>query len=466
MSRKLLGIMLLSLFVCSSAMAQVIGWHMDSTGKYHDVNPPIVWSPEPEVGIVWKTPMPAFSNASPTIVGDRIFVCAEPTTLICVRASDGEILWQRTNTYLDALPSEKREEVAKKLEEVQIEETTKEYRSAKRKLDKEKNKLRKLPEDTDPAEKTKIEQQIAELSEKFDKLSAKLEPVQEYVIPQTHGTNGYSSPTPVSDGKNVYVLFATGTAACYDMDGNRKWIRVVEKPTHGWGHSTSPQLVDGKVIIKIRNIYALDKKTGETVWKSDAKAGWGTGTITKIGDTDVIITANGYFFRACDGKLLAKDKGYLEYARPVVHDNVVYFIEHEGKAFKLPSEVGDTIELELLWETKPKKDRYYASSVYHNGLIYAIIRQGHFFSVIDAETGEVVYEERLKLGKGTTYPSMIMAGGYLYISNDNGTTVIMEPGRKPEEITRNSLEAFRSTPVFVGKRIYIRGMDHLYCIGE
>jgi outer membrane protein assembly factor BamB len=181
---------------------------------------------------------------------------------------------------------------------------------------------------------------------------------------------------------------------------------------------------------------------------------------------DVIITPNGDFFRASDGKLLAKDTSFLEYARPIIHGGVVYFIQHEGKAFRLPTTVGETIELETLWQTKPKKDRYYASSVYHEGLIYGIVRQGHFFSVIDAATGEVVYEEKLKLGKGTTYPSIALAGGNLYVSNDNGTTVIMTPGREPKEIGRNSLETFRSSPVFVGRRLYIRGMENLYCIGE
>jgi outer membrane protein assembly factor BamB len=170
-----------------------------------------------------------------------------------------------------------------------------------------------------------------------------------------------------------------------------------------------------------------------------------------------------------DGKLLRardkEDKAFLEYARPILHDDIIYFVQHEGRAFKLPSEAADAITLESLWETKPKKDRYYASSVYHDGLIYGIVRRGHEFSVIDAETGEVVYSETLKLGKGETFPSITLGGKHLFISNDNGTTVVMEPGREPEEIVRNSLETFRSSPVFVGKRMYVRGREHLYCIG-
>jgi outer membrane protein assembly factor BamB len=457
----------------SSVMAQeVIGWRSDPTGRFLDAEPVIEWSAEENPGknIVWKTAMPNWSNASPIIVGDRIFACAEPATLICVRASDGEILWERTNTYLDAVPPEELDEVKRQLDEVQIEETTKEFRSTENKLNNEKNKLKKLPEDAEPEKRAELEKSVEELSKKHEELKAKLKPVWEYVMPKTHDVNGYSSPTPASDGKYVYVLYGTGVATCYDMDGNRKWIRMIEKPTHDYGHSASPIVAGDKLIVHMVNLYALDKETGETIWKSKAEPRWGTGIVVNIGGVDVIITPNADFFRLSDGKQLrareGEDKGFLEYARPIVHDGVVYFIQHKGKAFKLPSEVGDTINPELLWETMPKDDRYYASSVYHDGLIYAIVRQGHEFSVIDAETGEVIYTEVLKLGKGDTFPSITLAGKHLFISNDNGTTVIMEPGREPKEIVRNSLETFRSSPVFVGKRMYIRGREHLYCIGQ
>ena len=473
MKVKLLLAVFVFLLSCSGLIAQeVIEWRMDPTGRFPDATPPVEWSAEEnaEKNIAWKTAMPGWSNASPILVGDRIFVCAEPTTLICVRASDGEILWQRANTYLDIVPPEELDEVKQKLEAVQIEATTKEWRSTEKKLNQAKNKLKKLPEDAKPEKKVELEQQIKEYTEKFEQIKAKLEPVSKYVVPKTNDTNGYSSSTPASDGKYVYVLFGTGVAACYDMEGNRKWIKFIEKPTHEWGHSTSPLLRDDKLILHIVNLYALDKETGETIWKSKAKPRWGTGVITSIGSEDVIITPNGDFFRVSDGVLIRsrgdKDKSFLEYARPILHDGIVYFIQHEGRAFRLPGEMSDTIEPEFLWETKPKKDRYYASSAYHEGLIYGIIRKGHDFSVIDAKTGEVIYTEALKLGKGTTYPSITLAGNHLFISNDNGTTIIMEPGREPREVARNMLEPFRTSPIFAGNRIYVRGLKNLYCIGE
>ena len=70
------------------------------------------------------------------------------------------------------------------------------------------------------------------------------------------------------------------------------------------------------------------------------------------------------------------------------------------------------------------------------------------------------------MGRGSTYPSISLAGPYLFVSSDNGTTVVVQPGREYKELARNKLEAFRSSLVFEGKRVYIRTEKNLYCIGE
>ena len=75
---------------CWAHAQPVVGWRTDGTGRYPDADPPITWSAQENV--VWKTPMPDWSNATPVVVGDRIFVCSEPADLICVRAADGT-LW-------------------------------------------------------------------------------------------------------------------------------------------------------------------------------------------------------------------------------------------------------------------------------------------------------------------------------------------------------------------------------------
>ena len=249
------------------------------------------------------------------------------------------------------------------------------------------------------------------------------------------------------------------------MEGNRKWVKFIEKPKHKYGHSASPLIVGDKVLVPILNLTALNLTDGEVAWTVKSKPRWGTPITVRIGKTDVAITPNGEIVRVADGKILAAGVSAVEYCAPVLKDGIVYFVENGGKAIRLPSTASDSIEPEVLWKTTPKKDRYYASPIVHDGLIYACTRS-KVFSVIDATTGEVVYQKKLDLGGGTMYPSMTLAGGLLYVSIDNGTTVVLEPGREYKEIARNKLEGFRTTPVFIGKRMYVRGLKNLYCVGE
>ena len=53
----------------------------------------------------------------------------------------------------------------------------------------------------------------------------------------------------------------------------------------------------------------------------------------------------------------------------------------------------------------------------------------------------------------------------VFASSESGKTVVFEPGREYREIAVNVLEGFRSTPVFSGSRVYIRGLKHLWCLG-
>lgn len=88
--------------------AAPVSWRKDGTGIYPDAQPPVKWSATENV--IWKTPLPKKSNASPILVGDRVFVCGEPDTLLCVSVKDGAILWSSSTTYLDVVPEAQREQ--------------------------------------------------------------------------------------------------------------------------------------------------------------------------------------------------------------------------------------------------------------------------------------------------------------------------------------------------------------------
>ena len=141
----------------------------------------------------------------------------------------------------------------------------------------------------------------------------------------------------------------------------------------------------------------------------------------------------------------------------------------QARGFALPAAIEAGQKWEPLWKGKGTSLKggsyWFPSPILHNGLIYAL-NASAAFTVVDALTGQKVYEEKLELGGGQCYPSITLAGNYLFVSSDNGQTLILEPGREFKEVAHNKLETFRSSIVFEGKRAYIRTAKFLYCIGE
>ncbi len=458
-----LGMALMAIAGHMALAADWVGWRTDGTGEYPEATPLTTWSEE--AGVVWQTPMPAKSNSLPVIVGEKLFVNSDPALLLCLDKLTGEILWQASNTAADIAPAE---EVA------DLEAKTAEYNRLRGELGKVNRELRavqkQLQDDEDNAE---LKAQFDRLREQAQQLRDQLEPLIDtwYVLPPAHDYTGFSSPTPVSDGRHVWVVFGNGVAACYDLDGNRVWARFIEKPPNDWGTSNTPVMADGKLILHIRAMRALDPLTGEQLWEQpNAPWGWGTSWVESIGGVDVIFTCGGNAVRASDGEGLAGKLGKLTWGSgPMVEDGVLYYIDNQGgesvsRAWRLPESADAPFEPELLWQAEPNKERYYASPIIHEGLVYAVTRAG-VLSCLDAATGEIVYEHNLEFGKPDIFASIVLAGDVLMVTHENGTTVVFRPGREYVEVARNMLaDMIRSTPVFDGDAMYVRGYENLYCI--
>jgi outer membrane protein assembly factor BamB len=460
-NNKLSSLCTLSIFTAMAltagcvGAAEIAGWRTDGNGKYTTATPPTEWAPTKNV--VWSTPMPSWGNACPVLLGGMLYFTAEPETLVCVDASNGKIAWQKTNTLEDAATPEmaaKAEAAKKEGEPIQKE---------MQKLQSEQQPLRKQARGGDAEAKKKLDENQAKMAD----LKKKLEDLGVVFPPKTHDVNGYSSATPVTDGKNVYAVFGNGVACCYDVKGNRVWIRHIEPPSNqqNWGHSSSPVLSGDKLFVHLTDLRALNTATGAEIWSAKLPAYWGTSTEIKLGEVPTLLTPSGALVRISDGHVMAQNIAHLTYCSPIVQDGIAYFFdEPQRTAVKLPTAAADSVKAEVLWNVKAKMDRYYASPILNDGLLYAVHQKGKF-SVIDAKTGEAVYEKELALG-GTAYPSVTMAGKYVYVSSDNGVTVVVEAGREFKEVARNTLEPFRGSPVFDGKRLYVRGQAKLYCIGE
>jgi len=447
--------------VVAPAGAETVGWRGDGTGRYPAADPPVRWGLG--TNIVWQTPMPNWSNASTILVGNRIFVCSEPSKLLCVSARDGTILWERTVDFLEALPPEEAERASEQAEKG--EELNRRISDLDRRRRRAENRLKARPRQ--PGLKQEIESMRAELAELKDRLKS----LSTYTLPRTGPTTGYATPTPTSDGTHVYVLFGTGAAACFDLAGTMKWARVVEIKDHKWGHSASPLLVGDRLLVHILKLIALDTATGEPVWTHESEFSWGSPVHTRIDGVDVAVTPRCGLVRVRDGVALCEELiRHPDSASPIVHDGVGYFVEgNQIVAVRFPAKADGSEKPKLLWRARPKvrpaKQRYYQSPVYHDGIVYAMSSRFRFYlSALDARTGAIFYTRQLTLAGKRAYPSITLAGRLLYAAS-TGETAVFRPGRQYEEVARNKLEDFRASPLFAGKRMYVRGMKHLCCVG-
>ena len=332
--------------------------------------------------------------------GGRIFVCAEKTTLICLDAEDGKILWQRDNDYDDVKAADPNAEV--------------------------------------PAR-----------------------------IPNTNRSNGYSSFTPFSDGKHVWAAFGNGVLACYDMEGNRKWIRFVDVPPHkGWGGCSSPMVVDGKLLLHIDALKAFEPTTGKPLWSQPkAKWSWGTPIPATVGDVTVVVVSGGAVVRVSDGEVMPAKVKKLAYNSPMVIGDIAYMIQKGGGAYKLKTTGDGEVTAEKLWTVEVSKDRHYGSPVLANGLLFDIDQKGNL-AVIDATNGEIVHTRKLDLGGATSYQSPTLVGDCVLVANESGATMILKADKAATEVATVKLGAYRASPVVVGNRMYIRTHKTMYCFGK
>jgi outer membrane protein assembly factor BamB len=279
---------------------------------------------------------------------------------------------------------------------------------------------------------------------------------------------GDATPTPVSDGQRIWVMFGTGMVACYDLDGQRAWLNWHDLPqTTTYGRTASPVLVGERLLVHLGPLVCLEAATGKPLWTNEqAKATYGTPAPARIGGVDVVITPKGQVVRVADGKILAADLGNCMYPSPVVQDGVVYFIDSTMTAVRLPAQAADRIECQELWSAEIPGE-IYASPLVHGGRIYVLTKAASY-TVLDATTGKTLLTKTLEFPRAdgpSIYPSLCLAGKHLFAGNDAGDTLLLEPGDQGVVSGSSPLpRGSGATPTFSGRRMFIRGGKALYCI--
>ena len=305
--------------------------------------------------------------------------------------------------------------------------------------------------------------------------------------------------TPTVEGDRLYILSQSGDLVCFTIDdGKEVWRKNYIKDFGGimpvWGFSESP-LVDGDRIICTPGaadgvIMALDKRTGEPIWKCEVPEG-PTGNRGFLGTSGaayasaivvefegvrqyVQLTATTLVgVAASDGKLLwrydrASNTHRINCSTPVYEDGMVYAAsayDAGGGAVKLSKDANGKITAEEAF-FNPKMKNHHGGMIIVDGCLYGAAggNQGGFLVCLDAQTGEELWSER-RAPKG----SLLLADGRFYLRTEAGEVILIEPSRERyvelgrfEQPDRSDEPAW-THPVIANGKLYLRDQDVLFC---
>jgi hypothetical protein len=298
--------------------------------------------------------------------------------------------------------------------------------------------------------------------------------------------HGYASSTPAADQDGVYVFYGTSGTAAYTHSGRQKWLRSCGTNVHNYGSAISPIVVDDLLIVDASvespefpggsGLFALNKRTGEQVWKQTGIGGGGylTPTLVEANGVRQLVVSEPWGHALVgaaleNGEALWRCNVSVYTPTPVVDkEGVLYLLSKESYAAIRTGGSGDVTETHKLWEIKSPIYRQ-SSPLYWKGHLYWIPMDGGVVCCADAESGELVYRERINPGTGKVYASPILADGRIYyVSRENGTFVLPA---KPEfqllahNVIETDTSVFNGSPAVSGGRIYLRSNRFLYCIG-
>lgn len=293
--------------------------------------------------------------------------------------------------------------------------------------------------------------------------------------------HGFAANTPIADSDRVYAFFGKSGVIAYEHDGKEQWSAAVGSGTHGWGSGTSLILHKDLLIvnasIESQSLIALDRNSGDEKWRLNGiKESWNTPIVVKTeqGADELVVAIHGKILgvEPNTGEELwscATDITWYMVPSGVAADGVVYYLGGRSGTAALAVRTGgrgDVTSTHRLWTSK--KGSNVTSPVLLDGHIYWMHEKLGIAYCAAAETGELVYEERINRA-GQIYGSTLLGNGRLYYLNRSGRTFVVAAKPEFELLSTNELRdgsLFNATPAVSGNHILVRSDKSLYCLGN
>ena len=326
------------------------------------------------------------------------------------------------------------------------------------------------------------------------------------------GRNNAASPSPVTDGKTVFAMFATGDLAAYDFSGKELWTRNIAKDfgkfSLMWLYGSSPLLHKGKLYLQVlqrqpippdythaiddkpdRESYllCLDPKTGKDLWrhirKTQANMESNESYSSPIpfegkNGTEILIVGgncatghnanNGEEIWRCDG-LNAKDGQWMRTVpSPVTGAGMIFVCAPKREpVFAIKSGgKGNITATHVAW----KFDEYPSDCVtplFYQDKLYVLDGDKQMVTCLDPKTGEKKWQGNLGV-RDIFRSSPTGADGKIYCLSERGTVVVLDAGKEFKILSTIPMneEPVRSSVAVSQGQLFIRTAQNLYCIGK
>ena len=293
--------------------------------------------------------------------------------------------------------------------------------------------------------------------------------------------HGFAANTQAADSDRIYCFFGKTGVFAFDHNGKQLWQTDVGSKTHGWGTSASPVMYKDLVFINASvesdSLVALDRKSGKERWRAEGiKEAWNTPVIIQNvnREPELVIATQGSIqsFEPETGKQLwtcATDIGWYMVPSIVAHDGIIYCLGGRSGVASLAVRtggLGDVTKTHRLWTSL--KGSNVSSPVIHDGHIYWMNDNHEIAYCAKAETGDLVYEQRINRA-GQVYASPLLADGRIYYLTRDGKTYVVAAKPKFEQLASNDLNdgtLFNGSFAVDGARLLVRSDKYLYSIGK
>ena len=310
-----------------------------------------------------------------------------------------------------------------------------------------------------------------------------------------------SSPSPVTDGRHVWVMTGVGILKAFDFEGKEIWARDIQKDYGrfglNWGYASSPLLKGDALYVQVLHgmktddpsyVLKIDANSGKTLWRverptpaqHESPDSYATPTwIEANGRTELIVTggdvvsghdpATGKEYWRADVLNPDRNRAYRIVASPtVVGDLIIAPTRNNPMTAMRPGGSGDVARTHVVWSFAQGPD--VPTPVSDGKLLYVVRDNGVVFA-LDVKTGATVYGPE-RLPAGTYSASPILADGRIYVTTEeDGKTTVFRAGPKFEILSTNSLlgdcSPYCLSTVAVSEgQLFMRTSSFLWAIGK